>query len=125
MKLILTAGDLYREIKDRGLELRRGEGRDDALYSELTRNLNMPSMFEHLQDFLDTSQISIETFVELFLTLIEPFAKMYQDIYSCMQRFDARKANQFAWFLILRSVNLILILEISKKRFVFFKEPKG
>jgi hypothetical protein len=94
MKLILTAGDLYREIKDRGLELRRGEGRDDALYSELTRNLNMPSMFEHLQDFLDTSQISIETFVELFLTLIEPFAKMYQDIYSCMQRFDARKANQ-------------------------------
>jgi hypothetical protein len=94
MQLISTAGDLYREIKRRGLELRGGDGRDDALYSELIGNLKMPSKFKNLQEFLDKDSISIETFVEAFLTLVAPFAQMYQYIYSSMRKYGGRKASE-------------------------------
>lgn len=94
MGVIFTAGDLYREIKKRGLELRCGEGRDDALYSELVTNLKMPSKYKNLQEFLDKSKISIEEFVKAFLTLVAPFAKMYEEIYSCLQRYGVKKTNE-------------------------------
>ncbi len=53
--------ELYREIKRRGLELRRGNGRDDALLEALTKRLGCPD--DQLQEFLDASLLTGEEFL--------------------------------------------------------------
>ena len=92
MKPIETAGALYREIKRRGLHLRERNGRDNALLQELTTTLGCPD--EGLQRFLDTSNLSAEAFLRVFLQLAAPFARMFQEIWDYLSRESAPKAAE-------------------------------
>lgn len=78
--VIETAGDLYREMKVRGLHLRHGIGRDDALIKELANKLGFPDT--ELQKHLDTSALPAEEFLKFFLQAAAPFASMYQEIWD-------------------------------------------
>lgn len=92
MKSIDSAADLFREIKRRGLELRRGEGRDDALYCQLAERLGLdPSA---IQRDLDEGHVSIEEFVYAFFSILQPFAQMYSDVYVEMQHHRVEQAKQ-------------------------------
>jgi len=92
MKPIETAGVLYREIKRRGLHLREQNGRDDALLQELTSRLGCPD--EHLQRFLDASNLSAEAFLRVFLQLAAPFARMFQEIWEYLSHHNAPKTAE-------------------------------
>jgi hypothetical protein len=92
MPLITTAAELFREIKGHGLELRDDNGRDDALYRALAKRLNLPP--KGIQQELDRGQVSLEEFVGAFFSLVQPFAQMYADVYTAMQRFGARGAAE-------------------------------
>lgn len=92
MSLINTAAELFREIKSHGLELRDGNGRDDALYEELAKRLHLSP--KKIQHELNRDQVSLEEFVRAFFSLVQPFAQMYADVYSAMQRFGARRAGE-------------------------------
>lgn len=92
MQPIETAGALYREIKSRGLHLRKENGRDNALLHELRSKLGCPD--ENVQSFLDTSDLSAEAFLKVFLQLASPFAMMFQDIWSYLDHNCAPKARE-------------------------------
>jgi hypothetical protein len=92
MDSVANAGELYRELKKRGLELRRGHGRDDALYGELVGKLRVPA--DGLQATLDTGAVALEDFVFAFFAVAQPFAQMYSDIYAEMQHQGAKGAAE-------------------------------
>lgn len=92
MEPIETAGDLYREIKNRGLHLRSENGRDDALLRELAAELGCSH--RQLQRFLDSSDLSAEDFLRAFLELVAPFARMFQEIWDYLNRELAPKATE-------------------------------
>jgi hypothetical protein len=92
MKPIETAGDLYREIKGRGLHLREENGRDNALLRELGSKIGCPDT--RLQRFLDGSHLSAEAFLRVFLQLAAPFARMFQEVWDYLNREVAPKATE-------------------------------
>lgn len=79
-KPIETAGSLYREIRNKGLHLRNGYGRDDALISELAKRLKCPDT--NLQRYLDNSNISAQDFLIEFIGVSQPFAMMFSEIWD-------------------------------------------
>jgi hypothetical protein len=88
-KLILDTVSLWDEICKKGLE--PGEkGRDEALLNELKKRLKLKEgdIREQLK------HVKIEEFIYAFFGIIEPFAKMYAEIYSIMQQFGARRAKE-------------------------------
>jgi len=89
---IETAGDLYREIKRRGLHLRDKNGRDNALLRELGSKIGCPNT--RLQRFLDASDLSAEAFLRVFLNLAAPFARMFQEIWDYLNREVAPRATE-------------------------------
>ena len=74
MDHIDSAADLFREIKRRGLELRRGEGRDDVLYHQLANKLGLEP--DRIQKGLDQGRVSVEEFVYAFFSILQPFAQI-------------------------------------------------
>jgi hypothetical protein len=92
MKPIETASELYREIKRRGLHLRDENGRDSALLQELGGKIGCPDT--RLQKFLDASDFSAEFFLRIFLQLVAPFARMFQEIWDYLNREGAPKATE-------------------------------
>src|SRR5262245_37434180 len=90
---ISTGRDLYREIRSRGLHLRRGVGRDDALYAELCQHLNCPAS-QNLSSFLRQSELSAEVLLRAFLLVAEPFGQMFQDIWNYLAASAAPKATE-------------------------------
>lgn len=92
MKPIETASELYREIKRRGLHLREENGRDSALLQELGSKIGCPDT--RLQRFLDASDLSAETFLRVFLKLVAPFARMFQEIWDYLNREGAPMATE-------------------------------
>ncbi len=92
MKAIEKAGDLYREIKSRGLHLREDNGRDSALLQELAGKIGCPDA--RLQRFLDASDLSAEAFLRVFLGLAAPFARMFKEIWDYLSAEAAPKATE-------------------------------
>lgn len=92
MKPIETAGALYREIKKRGLHLRPRNGRDNALLEELKSKLGCQD--SRLQRFLDSSDLSAEAFLRVFLQLAAPFACMFREIWDYLNQQRALKATE-------------------------------
>lgn len=92
MKPIETAGDLYREIKSRGLHLRAKNGRDNALLQDLRSKIGCPDT--GLQRFLDTSDLSADAFLRVFLELTAPFARMFQEVWDYLSQELAPKATE-------------------------------
>lgn len=90
---ISTGHELYREIRSRGLHLRRGVGRDDALYAELCQRLGCPTS-QNLSSFLRQSGLSAEALLKAFLKVAEPFAEMFQDIWSYLAMSSAPRATE-------------------------------
>jgi len=88
-KLILDAVSLWDEICKRGLEPGR-EGRDSALLDELKLRLKLGKGDIRKQ----LKRVKVEEFVYAFFGIVEPFAKMYADVYSFMQQYNARRARE-------------------------------
>lgn len=89
-KAIDTAGELYREMKKRGLHLRKENGRDSALIVELRNKLQCPD--QNFQAFLDTSDLTAEQFLRVFLDVAQPFARMFSEIWDFLSNNYAPKA---------------------------------
>ena len=92
LKAIEKAGDLYREIKSRGLHLREDNGRDNALLQELAGKIGCPDA--RLQRFLDASDLSAEAFLRVFLELAAPFARMFKEIWDYLSAEASPKATE-------------------------------
>lgn len=87
-----TAEELYREIRERGLHLRKGNGRDDALLEQLRRALGCPDnrIMRHLQ----RTGMPAQVFLKAFLVVAEPFALMFQEIWEYLARIGAPRAGE-------------------------------
>lgn len=92
MRPIETSAELYREMKKRGLHLKPGDGRDDALLRELAASIGCPDL--KLQEYLDKSNISAEDFLKSFLRLAQPFAQMFEEIWQYLARKCAPGAKE-------------------------------
>ena len=90
---ISTGQELYRQIQTRGLHLRQGNGRDDALYGELCRRIGCPPG-QKLAPFLKRSGTSAEALLKAFLKVTEPFAEMFHDIWSYLASSAAPRATE-------------------------------
>lgn len=89
---IRTAASFYREMKRRGLHLRRGKGRDDALLTNLSNRIGCPDM--NVQSFLDKSGMPAEEFVLHFMELAQPFALMFKEIWEYLSAYTAYKTSE-------------------------------
>lgn len=92
MEPIETAADFYTEIKKRGLHLRKENGRDNALLSQLATKLGCPDI--HLQKYLNESDLSAEKFLIEFMHVAAPFSKMFQEIWEYLSRQCAPRAGE-------------------------------
>lgn len=91
-KPIETADQLYSEIKKRGLHLRRKQGRDNALLTELCNDLGCPD--RQLASFLKHNKMPAEKFLRSFLQLSAPFAMMFKEIWEFLALADAPDARE-------------------------------
>jgi len=89
--LISDASSLWDEICKRGLEPNK-QGRDEALLDQLMRKLDLKK--GNIREQLEIKNVKIEEFVYAFFSIVEPFVKMYVEIYSIMQNFNARKTKE-------------------------------
>lgn len=78
--MIKTASELYREIKRRGLHLRKINGRDNSLLIELADKLKCQP--DKIQIFLDKSDLSARDFLIIFLDIAQPFSLMFKEIWK-------------------------------------------
>jgi hypothetical protein len=88
-----TGAEVYRRLKERGLELRRdGSGRDDALYQQLRLCVGAAED-DGVQKTLDRNGMSGQDFIVAFLSVVEPFAQMARELYELLaqhkQKVDA------------------------------------
>jgi hypothetical protein len=92
MEILENASHFYRAIKRRGLDL-RAEGRDRPLLAKLAESLSCPDL--NLQAYLDNHpKISAEVFLQKFLALAEPFARMFEEIWQYLAEHVAPVANE-------------------------------
>lgn len=87
-----SAAELYREMKQRSLHLRKNNGRDNELIYKLCNRLGCED--GQLQKHLDKSNMPAMEFFKIFMELTEPFVLMYQDIWSYMSRNRATYADE-------------------------------
>lgn len=90
--LIETGAELYREMKNRGLHLRREHGRDDALIAQLANRLGCKNL--SLQAFLNDSDLSAQDFMISFVDIAQPFALMFTDIWDYLSTYSAIKSSE-------------------------------
>lgn len=87
-----TAAELYREMKHRGLHLRRENGRDDALIVELANRIGCKDL--NIQDFLDRSDLSAQDFMTIFIDIAQPFAMMFAEIWDYLSTYAAYRSSE-------------------------------
>lgn len=92
MLIIETGAELYRELKKRGLHLRKENGRDNKLLILLANKLRCES--NKIQDYLDNSDVTAETFLLCFMEVTEPFSKMYQEIWKFLSDYKAPNVTE-------------------------------
>lgn len=91
--MILETGEqLYREIVDRGLDL-KPQGRDNQLYYRLKSSLGCPARVGILTH-LKNHPMSALAVMQALLAIAEPFSMMYSDIYRSMRKFGARRGSE-------------------------------
>jgi hypothetical protein len=84
--------ELYREMRRRGLHLRHGNGRDDALLDELCNSIGCPD--NQLANFLKQEDRSAEWFMIEFLQLVTPFARMFSEIWNFLSNEGGQRATE-------------------------------
>src|SRR5437764_11492887 len=87
-----TAADLHRELVKRGLDLKPDVGRDVALISELAAKLGIPpnSVITNLK----ASGKSAEEYLRALVSVAQPFARMFREIWAFLGRHCAPAANE-------------------------------
>ena len=89
---IEKAAQLYAEMRRRGLHLRRGNGRDDALLAKLCSAIGCPDT--NLAKFLKQEDRSAAWFLKEFLGVAAPFARMFHEIWQFLATEGAPKASE-------------------------------
>lgn len=87
-----TAYELHREIGRRGLELRRGNGRDDAMLRALAVALQVSDA--KFSAALKRSGTTAEDYLRAFLGVSAPFARMFIEIWDFLGRHFAPAAGE-------------------------------
>lgn len=88
-----SAYKLYQTIRDdRGLDLRGGDGRDDALYQELQDLIGCHD--ENIADFLKEENRSADWLLRQFLQLAAPFASMFTEIWDFLSSEKAPRVTE-------------------------------
>jgi hypothetical protein len=90
--VIETALELYRELQRRGLHLRSGHGRDDALLEELRPRLGWRG--KSLTAHLKATSLPAAPFLAAFLDVAAPFARMFQEIWEYLAAAGAPEAEE-------------------------------
>ncbi|MCW3121926.1 MAG: hypothetical protein JWQ38_1418 [Flavipsychrobacter sp.] len=91
--IIETAAELYREMKNRGMEIgKRDDRRDDGLIKDLRHRLNCPD--DKLASFLKEKNISAKQFLIEFLNIAKPFSLMFEEIWRFLSKHYAPKAAE-------------------------------
>jgi hypothetical protein len=84
VKIVETAWELFQVLEEKDtVHLRRGRGRDDALYTDLRRLLGCPED-AGLASWLKGSKVSAQAFLAAFFAAAQPLSLMYRDIYEGM-----------------------------------------
>jgi len=91
-KPIETAASLYREMKNRGLHLRRKNGRDDAIIVQIASRIGCKDL--NLQAFLDESNLSAQEFMTQFIDIAQPFALMFNEIWNYLSTYAAHDSSE-------------------------------
>jgi hypothetical protein len=90
--ILNSANELYTEMSNRGLTIRRGDARDNSLFRQLLKDLNCPD--DKLKNFLRRKNISAEKFLIAFLNVAKPFSQMFADIWTYLSIHYAPKATE-------------------------------
>ncbi len=91
-EVLETAYQLHAEIRKRGLELRRGRGRDDQLLRDLAANLSLSD--SRFSAELREADLTAEDYLRSFLAVARPFAQMFTDIWEFLGRHAAPGAQE-------------------------------
>lgn len=91
-EILETAADFYRALKKRGLHLRKNNGRDNFLLSQLASKVGCPNL--SLQKFLDRNIITAEEFLLHFIDIAQPFALMFKEIWQFLSENCAPKTQE-------------------------------
>jgi hypothetical protein len=87
-----TAIELHRELSRRGLELNPKIGRDAALHATLASKLGLSA--DGFSRALKHSSISSEAYLRALMEVAQPFAQMFQQIWSYLSKHCAPRANE-------------------------------
>jgi len=91
-KIHETAIELHRELARRGLELNPQVGRDAALHAALAAKLKLPA--DGFSPALAASGKSAEEYLRCLVEIAQPFAQMFQKIWSYLSGHCAPKADE-------------------------------
>jgi len=84
--------NLHQELSRRGLQLNPDKGRDRALYTALAKQLELPC--NGFAPALKKSNKSAQEYLQGFVTVAQPFAQMFQKIWSYLSIRCAPKADE-------------------------------
>src|SRR5258708_6077196 len=91
-KIYESAIELHRELSRRGLELNPEIGRDAAVHAALAAKLKLPS--NGFATALARSEMSAQEYLQGIAAVAQPFAQMFQKIWSYLSRHCAPKADE-------------------------------
>lgn len=92
---IVRAMDVWELLNNRnGLHLRKEEGRDNQLYEGLKKGLGCKTGIGLGMYLKNNPNITAVRFIQAMLTIAEPFAMMYRDIYRVMKEFNVKKNEE-------------------------------
>ena len=90
--VIETAIELHRELRRRGLELNPKHGRDVALQADIATRLGISSNI--FTSDLKAAKVSAEFYLRELMTVAQPFAQMFEEIWRYLGRQCAPKAKE-------------------------------
>lgn len=90
--VIETAIELHRELRGRGLDLNPKNGRDVALQANLATRLGVSS--DTFTSDLKAANVSAEVYLRELMTVAQPFAQMFEEIWRYLGRQCAPKATE-------------------------------
>lgn len=87
-----TAHELYLEMRERGMHLRHENGRDNALIAQLCDRVGCQDL--QLARYLEKTSLRAADFLNAFLDVASPFARMFKEIWSYLAGNLAPKARE-------------------------------
>ncbi|RYE57796.1 MAG: hypothetical protein EOP48_05020, partial [Sphingobacteriales bacterium] len=91
-QILDSASALYAEMKNRGLEIRKTDARDNGWFDEMCNLLGCPD--DQLAVHLKAKNLSAEQFLRAFLQAAQPFSLMFSEIWEYLSDHLAPKAGE-------------------------------